>query len=533
MIDPLPAALYVLLVCVMLASVLAVGLTLHGLLQQRYWQSQRVSCAPFIPIIGHMPAMASYRGQDRALAMFEDQTAAYGLVHAISMGPRCVLRINEPQLIADVLRAKADCYHKPPLSRRTMGRLVGLGNLLMTEGEEHRKHRRLINPAFHHHNLTDMLHLMVRETERCISSWLQRLPADGAGSGSAPSAVIDLHRDMSGLTLSIIAACAFGGGFSSIPDAVSTIYDSLESSLALLMRRVTLMVEFIPLLRSLPVLGKPEIRQAGRRMRQLVERVVRERREGKTGSEREGKQDLLDLLLSAKDAETGETLSEREVNDEALTFVLAGHETTSNLMSWTLFILMRRQELWDDCLQEVLAVCGEQPPDHAQLSALTLLDAVLNESLRLLPPVPIIARQAVRTHVIGERTARPITVPAGTLVHVIPHVVHRAAEYWGEDAASFDHRRWLSASRPYSHPFAFLPFSAGQRNCIGQQFALLEAKVMLVMILQTVRLRWVEGQKMDWEGWPVRNPAITLRPKYGMQASLTARRLPAVSTAAA
>jgi cytochrome P450 len=161
-----------------------------------------------------------------------------------------------------------------------------------------------------------------------------------------------------------------------------------------------------------------------------------------------------------------------------------------------------------------------------------VLDAVLHESLRLLPPIPFIARQAVRTHVIGERTARSITVPAGTVVHMIPHVVHRAKAYWGEEAARFDHRRWLSSSRPHSHPFAFLPFSGGERSCIGQQFALMEAKVMLVMILQAVRLHWVEGQKLDYDGWPVRNPAITLRPKYGMQARITARRPAAVATGA-
>ena len=203
-----------------------------------------------------------------------------------------------------------------------------------------------------------------------------------------------------------------------------------------------------------------------------------------------------------------------------MTFVLAGHETTANLLNWTLYILMTRPTLWAACVAEARTVCGTLPPQHSDLSRLLILDAVLQESLRLFPPVPVIARQAADEQVVGEGTDRPIHVPKGTFVQIAPHIVHRLTEYWGPTAGEFDHTRWMKKERPYSHPMAFLPFSAGPRNCIGQQFAMAEAKVVLVLLLQRVRMEWVEGQKMDEEHpelvCPVRNHAVSLRPLYDM-----------------
>ena len=192
-------------------------------------------------------------------------------------------------------------------------------------------------------------------------------------------------------------------------------------------------------------------------------------------------------------------------------------------MTFALVVLLKRPELWRDCLQEVLSVCGDDPPTHQHLSQLPTLDAVLHETLRFFSPVPIIARDVYATHTIGASTGQPIQVPKGATLQFHICVIHRLREYWGEDADAFDHTRWMRGKKPYSHPYAYLPFSLGPRGCIGSNFALLEARVMLASILQRCSMSLVEGQKVDDEGWPIVQPAITLRPKYGVQVRVAQR----------
>ena len=254
-----------------------------------------------------------------------------------------------------------------------------------------------------------------------------------------------------------------------------------------------------------------------------MDRVVWERKVGKTKSNTEGKQDLLDLLLSAKDPETGEGLTDAEVRDDSMTFVLAGHETTANTMVWMLFMLMSRPQLWSECVKEVESVCGQEPPSCFHLAQLPTLDAVLNETLRIFTPVPLIGRQVHSAHTIGHSASYPISLPAGAEVQTQVNIVHRIKQYWGDDADIFDHARWMKGKKPYSHPYAFIPFGQGPRGCIGLNFAQMEAKVMLVMILQSVSMDFVEGQKVDGDGYPIQNPGITLRPRYPMQVRLRPR----------
>ena len=438
----------------------------------RHLLAQGIFCYPFIPLIGHMRRLVAYRKAGRSIAFLEDAWRAHGLLHSISMGPSILLRVNDPAYFQDIFRNKASCYHKPSFSKLSLGEIIGTSSLILAEGEEHARHRRMINPAFHHHNIRDMQSIMVQETAEQIDEWLTRIPQPSSPSSSPhPFAVIELHRALSTLTLSIVASCAFGPGLKSIPNAFHIVTEALEKSLDILMRRLTLLVAFIPWVRDWPILGRVEQVKARSEMVELVRRVIAERREGKTGSTREGKLDLLDLLLSARDPQTGEQLTDAEVSAEAMTFVLAGHETTANLMSWTLYILMTRPALWAACVEEVRGVCGNEPPTYEQLAEMRVVEAVLNETLRLLPPVPLVGREVVKEHTIGEGTAKPLHLPLGVMVQVGAYIVHRSKEHWGEDAEQFDHTRWLRPAKPYSHPFAFIPFSIGSRNCIGLNFA--------------------------------------------------------------
>jgi cytochrome P450 len=207
-----------------------------------------------------------------------------------------------------------------------------------------------------------------------------------------------------------------------------------------------------------------------------------------------------------------------------MVFVVAGHETTSNLMSFTLAALLRRPALWQDCLREVLSVCGENPPGYSHLSELPTCDAVLNETLRLFSPIPIVSREVYTETTIGGATDRPIHLPAKAVVQTHMSVIHRLKEYWGEDADKFDHTRWMKGKRPYTHPQAFMPFLTGPRGCIGSNFAMMEARLLLVLILQRCTMELVEGQKFDEEGFPIMLPAVgTMRCKYGLQVRVRPR----------
>ena len=302
----------------LLLVVVVVFLVLPAYRLHLHYLAQGVSSAPFIPIAGYIPSLAGYHRKDRALSFYHDMCARYGLVHSVSFGPSTRLTVNDPRYIPDVLStANAQKFQKPAFSRRVVGGMLGLHNVLMTEREEHTKHRRMISPAFHHHNLVEMVELMVAETQRHIDGWLS--------PSQAKVAELDLVRAMSSLTLSIITACAFGAGFNSVPHAHSVFYNGLEKGMKITAKRLLTMVELIPGVRSLPWFGKEERDRVRAEMRELVDQVVKERREGKTGSLREGKADLLDLLLNATDPDTGATFTDREVRDDAMTFVLAVH----------------------------------------------------------------------------------------------------------------------------------------------------------------------------------------------------------------
>ena len=293
----------------------AVFLVLPAFRLHRHYVSQGVSSAPFIPLTGYIPQLATYHRADRALSFYHDMSTRYGLVHNSSFGPSVRLTLNDPRYIADVLSsAHAKKFEKPSFSRIVIGGMLGLHNSLMTEREEHTKHRRMLAPAFHHSNLVEMVDLMVAETQRHITAWLA--PSQGKTE-------LELSRAMSSLTLDIITACAFGAGFTSLPHAHEVMYHGLETGIKITSRRLLTLVELIPGLRDLPILGKVERDRTRAAMRQLVDTVVKERREGKTGSLREGKADLLDLLLTAKDPDTGATFTNVEIRDEATTFVLA------------------------------------------------------------------------------------------------------------------------------------------------------------------------------------------------------------------
>jgi cytochrome P450 len=331
-----------------------------------------------------------------------------------------------------------------------------------------------------------------------------------------------MDAELNVLTLSIIASSAFGQSFETIPgekESISQIFNEVKDVVAYRTLRLINQVEFLD---QLPFWGKQIIDKGSKKLNEFVDQAIANRRSGKSRSLCSG-QDILDLLLSAID-EKGEPFSDQQIRDEALTFVLAGHETTGNLMTWTLHILMTHENVLQACREEVDRVLPNGIiPTFEHMANLQVIEAVLYETLRLYPPAPLFARQSIKQHTIGgANNKREINIPAGTIVVIPSYAIHRLEEYWPRPL-EFDYKRWMrdpvTGLKPkLVHSYAYLPFAAGSRNCIGQNFALLEAKVILAMFVQHCEFKLEPGQIIVPE-----SKGVTMTPKYGMFATLKRR----------
>ena len=472
-------------------------------------QSQGIPGEPFVPLIGQLPLIRRYRQKDAVMDFAVDLIRKHGNVCLFGFGPVIRLLTTEPDLLADVCsRANADNYTKPPIFNTVFTPIIGQQNLLVSEGATHERARRMINPAFYHHNLKSLVSNIVNQTSRTIEDILSKQTS------------VDMQFEFNVLTLTIIASSAFGSGYETLTNAKEFFCRKFNEVLDAIVYRTLLTVNQIPILSKLPFWKKNVVDDGTRLISELVDQIIVDRRQGRSTSMSNGP-DLLDLLLSAVD-EQGQPFTDQEVKEQALTFVLAGSETTGNLMSWIFYVLMTEEHVLEACREEVDRVVphGIELTNEC-LSELVICEAIINETLRLYPPAPNFTRYCTHEHFIG--TKRKIKIPVGTTVMINSYALHRRPDLWPR-ADEFDYTRWLrdpkTGLKPkLPHPFAFLPFAAGTRNCIGQNFALLEAKIMLALFVQRCNLELVPGQKI------VPEFKITMRPKYGLWFKVTRRHI--------
>ena len=466
------------------------------------FRAQGIPGEPFVPLIGQLPQLRRYRNKDLVMEFQEDLARRHGNTFLFGFGPITRLVITEPDLLADVLsRGNAQNYIKAPLFSTIFTSIIGKENLLVAEGDDHDRARRMINPAFHHASLKSMISIISDQTAQAIKSILDRQGHDA----------VDIQVQFNTLTLSIIASCAFGSGFGTLTDAKELICRTFSEVLDALVYRSLQLVNQIPIVSELPFWKKDVVDKGARLIGELVDQIIADRRRGRSTSMCDGA-DLLDLLLSALDEE-GQPFTDQQVKEQALAFVLAGSETTGNLMTWVLYVLMMHDDVLEACRDEIDRVLpnGIDPTgDH--LAQLVVCEAVINETLRLYPPAPLFTRYCIREHTIG--TQRPLRIPVGATIVVNNYLLHRRGDLWPQPNR-FDYTRWMrdpkTGLKPkLSHPFAYLPFAAGLRNCIGQNLALLEAKIMLAMFVQRCHFQYVPGQQI------VRDFKITLRSKHGL-----------------
>jgi cytochrome P450 len=483
--------------------------------QQRLYQifrSQGIAGERFVPVFGQIFSMIRASNANQGVDYFYQLSVKHGLTYLFGFGPLTRLVILNPDLLSDILgRSKANNYRKPTDLISLVKPIIGTHNLLVSENQEHERARRMLNPAFHFVNLKSMVSIMVNETQKAIDDILIKCQSNDK---------IDLDADLNLLTFSIIASSAFGQSLETVSNAKTILAYSFGDVKEMIAYRTLRLISQIEFLSELPFWGKTTIDRSVQRMNQFVDQVIVDRRQGRSKSLCSG-EDILDLLLSAVD-EQGHGFTDQQIRDEALTFILAGHETTGNLMSWIFYILMTHDDVYHACLEEINRILpNRKTPEYNDLTQLHIVEAVIYETLRLYPSAPFFVRESTNDHFIGTND-KQVFIPKQAMIVIHCYALHRREEYW-TDPMKFQYQRWLrdpnSGLKPkLAHPYAYLPFAAGPRNCIGQNFALLEAKVMLTMFLQHCHFQLVPGQTVVPE-----MKGVTMRPKYGLLARLNKR----------
>jgi cytochrome P450 len=257
----------------------------------------------------------------------------------------------------------------------------------------------------------------------------------------------------------------------------------------------------------LPTRRNREEKRALRRIDQLLNRFIAEHR-----ASREAPADLLSVLLAATDEESGIGMSDRQLHEEMMTLFLAGHETTAMALTWTWYLLSRHPQVEEKLVDEVSRVLKGRPPTVADLAQLPYTEMVVRESMRLYPPAPGVAREPIEDVRIGG-----YDVPRGSLITVNTYAMHRDRRFF-DDPERFDPERFGPGWEERIDRYAFLPFGGGPRVCIGNGFAMMEARLILATVVQRVRLSLEPGQQI------VPMQLVTVRPKHGMRMRVNARR---------
>ncbi len=409
-----------------------------------------------------------------------------GDVTYFRMGSQPGYFLNHPDLVRDLFVVSAHKFIKGRALQRAKN-LLGHG-LLTSEGEFHLRQRRMIQPAFHRARIAEYAKSMVEFGERISDGW-----NDGD--------VRDIDKEMMHLTLQIVGRTLFTANVEDDADDVGQAMTSVSKLFNFLL------LPYSEWLQKLPLPQARSFNKARDTLNAVIYGIINERR-------RSGKDtgDLLSMLLAARDEEDGGSMTDVQVRDEALTLFLAGHETTSNALTFTWYLLSQNPEKAAKFHEEIDRVIGDRVPTIDDLPNLKYTEAVLAESMRMFPPAWAIGRLTIEEHEFGG-----FPVPKGALVLVSPYVMGRDPRYWNE-AEKFIPERWESQGvKEAGQKNIYFPFGGGVRRCIGESFAWTEGILLLATIARRWSLRLDPGQKIGLQ------PLITLRPKYGMKMRIESR----------
>jgi cytochrome P450 len=391
--------------------------------------------------------------------------------------------VTDPALLEKVLLTEAEHFPKTPLERQVFEHTLGDG-ILTSQGASWRWQRRTAAPLFRPADLAGLVPAMSAAAE----DQLQRWRASPAG------ALRPIDRDMTETTFQVISATIFAG---SADAEAAAILRASDKALSTISWDIAAALLRFPDWLWYP--GKFARRRAGRALRNAVAAILARRRASGT----EG-HDLLGRLAAARDPDTGAPMSDKQLIDNLVTFIAAGHETTAKALTWTLYLIARAPEWQHRIRREVKEVAGDATIAAEHIDRLIVTRAVLEEAMRLYPPAPVMTRQAAGTVSLGGET-----IPDRSLIFIPIFAVHRHKRLW-DDPDRFDPERFMPERKAKYPRTQFMPFGFGPRTCIGASFAMMEA----IAILATL----VRHADFEWDGVHAPEPLsrVTLRPKGGM-----------------
>lgn len=390
--------------------------------------------------------------------------------------------VTHPDLVETILVTKQKSFTKDAFLKQYAHDLFGNG-LLSSDGSFWLRQRRMMQPAFHRQRIQQYSEIVVAQTQAHLAL-------------VQPGQVVDISHVMMKLTLDIVSRALFG--------AINILQQQqIEHALDVTMRQFASegWADVVTATLKIPVVNKPwpDYLAAVAILDGVIDGIIAARLQDPMPHT-----DLLAMLLEARD-DDDQPMSAQQVRDECKTMFLAGHETTALTLAWTMWLVARHPQVWQSLRHEVQQVLGQRPPTYADIPQLVYVEQVLRESMRLYPPAFIISRESSEAVDIGAYSIAPHTD-----VHMSQYAMHRDARFYTNPDA-FMPARWTNAFKAQLPKYAYFPFGGGPRMCIGQQFAMMEATLILVMLVQ-----YADWQVLPWQR-VIPQPAITMRPKYGIQ----------------
>lgn len=441
----------------------------------------------------HAPGPKSKAPGDQLMAISRDPlkflmkvAKDYPDVAHFKLGPQHTFLLSHPDHIQNVLVAHDWNFLKGRGLQRAK-KVLGKG-LLTSEGNFHRRQRRLSQPAFHRQRIASYAQTMAEYARRRGEQWK-------AGETR------DMAQEMMSLTLAIVAKTLFDADVETESKEIGQALGEVLEMFSTFSSPLTEVLDKLPLPRN------RRVRQAKMRLDETIYRIIEERRA--TSVDRG---DLLSMLMMAQDTEgDGGGMSDEQLRDEVMTLFLAGHETTANALTWTWYLLSANPEVEAKLHAEIDSALQGELPTVDDVARLTYTEMVFTEAMRLYPPVWVMGRRAVSGYKVGK-----YYVPARSIILLSQYVIHHDERYYPEPE-KFDPERWRPEARATRPKYAYFPFGGGPRMCVGEQFAWMEGILLIATLAQKWKMRLVPGHPIKMQ------PLITLRPKHGMRMMIEKR----------
>lgn len=436
-----------------------------------------------------------------------------GLIYYTSLLNQGRLLVTSPQALSEVLTTKSYDFIKPQQLRNGLGRVLGIG-ILLAEGDEHKRQRKSLMPAFAFRHIKDLYPIFWEKSTNLVNGLMSVARKEGKESVESidDAAVIQIAGWSSRATLDVIGSAGMGHEFDAIehPDTkINVTYRNVFSPNRQ-QRIMALLGLFLPqwFLRALPVAHNNKIVESSNTIKEVCRELIRNKKEQLDQKEKRVDADILSVAL-----ESG-GFTEEDLVNQMMTFLAAGHETTASAMTWTFYLLCLHPEVQTRLREEIRAnlpsIDDTDNVTAADLDKCPYLHAVCNEVLRVYSPVPVTLREAGRdTSILGQY------VPKGTKVVLSPWAVNKATSLWGPDAEKFNPDRWMGPGKANSggaeSNYAFLTFLHGPRSCIGQAFARSEFECLLAAVVGRFEIKIADKDfKLEIKG------SITAKPTHGL-----------------